>query len=145
MPQGHLNALPHPPPTPSRLCWVHSLFTPIPLERLEKWVPLRAYKIGTQKLQYDRHSCIRYWRYRWLFYETSVRYFSLYQQKESTYLLIILIVPCERRTGVIPETTKQFDYQGNWGWHLTLELPWVTKTEFLLTISTQNQADKWGE
>ena len=28
---------------------------------------------------------------------------------------------------------------------LTLSLSWVTKTEFLLTISTQNQADKWGE
>ena len=28
---------------------------------------------------------------------------------------------------------------------LTLKLPWVTKTEFLLTISTQNQEDKWGE
>ena len=25
---------------------------------------------------------------------------------------------------------------------LTLQLPWLTKTEFLLTISTQNQADK---
>ena len=27
--------------------------------------------------------------------------------------------------------------------HLTLKLPWVIKTEFLLTISIQYQADKW--
>ena len=29
--------------------------------------------------------------------------------------------------------------------HLTIELPWVTKKEFLLTISIQHQADKWWE
>ena len=28
---------------------------------------------------------------------------------------------------------------------LTLQLPWVTKTEFLLTISIQYQADEWWE
>ena len=28
---------------------------------------------------------------------------------------------------------------------LTLQLPWVTKTEFLLTISIQYQPDKWRE
>ena len=29
--------------------------------------------------------------------------------------------------------------------NLTLELPWVTKTEFLLTISIQYQVDRWWE
>ena len=29
--------------------------------------------------------------------------------------------------------------------HLTLQLPWVTKEEFLLTTSVQYQADKWQE
>ena len=28
---------------------------------------------------------------------------------------------------------------------LTFSLPWVTKSEFLLTISIQYQADKWSE
>ena len=28
---------------------------------------------------------------------------------------------------------------------LTLQLPWVTKSEFLLTISIQNQEGKWWE
>ena len=28
---------------------------------------------------------------------------------------------------------------------LPLKLPWMTKTEFLLTISIQNQEDKWWE
>ena len=28
---------------------------------------------------------------------------------------------------------------------LPIKLPWVTKTEFLLTISIQNQEDKWWE
>ena len=29
--------------------------------------------------------------------------------------------------------------------HITLRLPWVTKTEFLLTLSIQYQAGKWWE
>ena len=34
---------------------------------------------------------------------------------------------------------------GRWMVELTLQLPWVTKSEFLLTISIQYQADKWWE
>ena len=41
--------------------------------------------------------------------------------------------------------TKKWYTKYNWVCHLILYLPWVTKREFLLTISIQHQPDKWWE
>ena len=61
-------------------------------------------------------------------------FINLVLVKKSNYLVILL-------TDAAPESLKNLPPL----FILTLSLPWVTKTEFLLTISIQYQADKWWE